>query len=970
MKKLLFYYFLIINSILLSAQIQQGPYLTGETRGDNFGSEASISQDGNRIAVAAPSYNSDSDNPGGYVKIYEQTNNGWIQLGETLYGNNETDEFGRAIALSGNGNRIVIGAPKSPENGSSSGTAQVYQYDGSNWTQLGQKILGETASSGLGRSVSITPDGNRMVIGMLETDFSSVKIFDYNGTSWVQIGNTLKGDAANRLGDSVYITENGENLMVGGKIGGVHVYSYDMINQTWNKVGQAVPDSSSFSEYVLSNDGTRFAVSFPQDNNTGGDSAGKVMIYHLNGSVWEPLGQEIYGKSKFDNFGRSVVISKSGNRIVATAPGRSGAGALEGRGKVRVYDYDENENNWIQRGIEIDNIAGGIYSLALSGNGLKFVFGSLDNRIAPFGDYVWVYDIETDLNAVDINLVYGTVSADFGDNACDDRALIQKNAKITADNSIETVETYSNVDGSYKLFLDEGVYNFTIQPENSTNILPTSEDVLLEGLNITKEQNLCINSKITLNQQFTFEGINGIKTGRDKSISLSENGEFLAIGNPGYDINQNDDFDAGQVIVYQNNNDNWVPIGQPLVGTKMDEYFGDKVSLSGNGLRLAVGITNYAEIVREGGAVKVYELINNLWTEMGQLITGTEDDRLGSSVSLSSDGTILGIGVPEFQDNGLNRGRTSLYQYNGSNWIQLGQDIEGNGTDGNSGSSISLSSDGMRVAIGAPGHPGEFFWNEDYGQVRVFEFNSTTNSWIQMGTDIYGNLEDDFLGHSVSLSEDGTTMAVGGYQFTTHGKGYTRIYRYNGTNWEQMGSDIFGKFKQDQSGSSVWLSKDGSYIVIGAPWNNGGTANNLGAVSIYKFENSQWVKLIEDIVDELDLESGLAVCLSGDSSKLAIRGSKEVNVYSLNLDNIVLSNTEFEKLSFSIFPIPSRNLVHIKNLNEFNVSQILVYGINGKLLIKQKQNFEYVNISSLSNGIYFLKLQTESGEFIKKIIKE
>ena len=42
-----------------------------------------------------------------------------------------------------------------------------------------------------------------------------------------------------------------------------------------------------------------------------------------------------------------------------------------------------------------------------------------------------------------------------------------------------------------------------------------------------------------------------------------------------------------------------------------------------------------------------------------------------------------------------------VYEYSSSSWSQLGSDIDGEAANDNSGYSVSLSSDGTKVAIGA-----------------------------------------------------------------------------------------------------------------------------------------------------------------------------------------------------------------------------------------------------------------------------
>ena len=75
-------------------------------------------------------------------------------------------------------------------------------------------------------------------------------------------------------------------------------------------------------------------------------------------------------------------------------------------------------------------------------------------------------------------------------------------------------------------------------------------------------------------------------------------------------------------------------------------------------------------------------------TQLGADIDGqrTNDDS-GRSVSLSSDGLTVAIGSPEWEDTGINpppysEGKVAIYDYNGSAWVQVGGDIDERGSTG------------------------------------------------------------------------------------------------------------------------------------------------------------------------------------------------------------------------------------------------------------------------------------------------
>lgn len=124
---------------------------------------------------------------------------------------------------------------------------------------------------------------------------------------------------------------------------------------------------------------------------------------------------------------------------------------------------------------------------------------------------------------------------------------------------------------------------------------------------------------------------------------------------------------------------------------------------------------------------------------------------------------------------------------------QLGLDIDGEAA-GDRLYSVSLSEDGSRVAVGSNENNGTFSDpNSIAGSVRVFEFIG--NSWVQLGEDIDGKTLFERSGTSVSLSADGTHVAIGAiYGETDDGvTGAARVFGYNGSAWVQMGQDILVK---------------------------------------------------------------------------------------------------------------------------------------------------------------------------------
>jgi hypothetical protein len=144
-------------------------------------------------------------------------------------------------------------------------------------------------------------------------------------------------------------------------------------------------------------------------------------------------------------------------------------------------------------------------------------------------------------------------------------------------------------------------------------------------------------------------------------------------------------------------------------------------------------------------------------------------------------------------------------------WIQVGNTLVGEGSNDQSGKAISLSDDGSVVAIGAIYNDGD---GTDRGHVRIYQ--NVDGTWTKTGDDIKGAISGDHLGNSVSLSSDGSIIAIGAVQNdeNINSNGYVSIYKNLNNKWTQIGDDIEGTSKGDLSGFSVTLSNYGNNRTI------------------------------------------------------------------------------------------------------------------------------------------------------------
>jgi Flp pilus assembly pilin Flp len=414
-------------------------------------------------------------------------------------------------------------------------------------------------------------------------------------------------------------------------------------------------------------------------------------------------------------------------------------------------------------------------------------------------------------------------------------------------------------------------------------------------------------------------------------------------------------------------------IGQNINGEAAIDFFGENVSISSNGNIIAVGSDSNDDNGSNSGHVRVYENIGGDWTQIGQDIDGeAAEDGSGFNISISSNGNIVAIGAIYNDGNGPDSGHVRVYENIGGVWTQVGQDI--NGEAGNFdffGWSVSLSSDGNIVAIGAIYNDGN---GSNSGHVRVYE--NIGGVWTQVGQDIDGEAVYDLSGWSISTSSNGNIVAIGAGNNDVNGSnsGHVRVYENIGGVWTQVGQDIDGEAAGDFFGWSVSLSSDGSIIAIGANYSDG-NGSNSGEVKVFQYIGGVWTQIGVDINGQAEDDFlGVSLNLSSNGSKLVVGASGnddngvnsgQVRVYDLS---IVLSTESFKLDYFSIYPNPAQNIIKIELKQGIDLEKVNIYNTLGKF-ISTTNNLK-INTSNLTRGIYFIEVETNKGKSAKKIVIE
>lgn len=276
------------------------------------------------------------------------------------------------------------------------------------------------------------------------------------------------------------------------------------------------------------------------------------------------------------------------------------------------------------------------------------------------------------------------------------------------------------------------------------------------------------------------------------------------------------------------------------------------------------------------------------WTQLGEKQVSmhantTYTDFFGASVSLSADGTVMAVGATNNQaqtDQMDVQTYVQVFRLQSNNWVQVGATIYGGknlttyNLSSQAGYSVSLSADGTILAIGEP------FWQQENageftfgGRVRLFE--NVNEGWVQIGEDIFEPGNGRF-GFEVALSSNGNIVAVysqdeENYDF----KGLVKVFQNVSGSWVQMGNTLKGMDSYDYLGKSLNLSADGSVLAVGVP---GGWNNPIRTVKLYEYGSNQW-NMAAAITEPESESFGETLSMSADGTKLAV-GIPNSNEYS------------------------------------------------------------------------------------------
>lgn len=367
---------------------------------DIFGSTLILSQNGNKLLVGAPGFQSDR----GKAYIYSIDQNLREETIISSDGSN-ADLFGTALAISTTGTQIAIGAF-----GNSNYTGAIYLFSSNAgiWNQT--KLTASDGNYGdyYGSYISMNNDGNTILVGAngKNTSTGGAYIYQWSGSSWNETILTASDAAINdAFGSAVSLSYDGNIAAISafGKnnsAGAVYLYKYTF--NTWKPYKIIASDTFPYSAFgysiSLANDYT-LLVGAPSKNN----SIGGAYVYQWNGISWNENKLNPSNGSIGDAFGSTVTLSSDGTTaFIGSYAKNSNQGAIY-RYRKDTVDPSLNwqETKIIVSGNINDNYG---YSIATSSTGNRMTVGAYGKNNFQGSSYIYNKYISTAIRLYDNNL--------------------------------------------------------------------------------------------------------------------------------------------------------------------------------------------------------------------------------------------------------------------------------------------------------------------------------------------------------------------------------------------------------------------------------------------------------------------------------------------------------------------------------------------------------------------------------------
>lgn len=249
------------------------------------GYSVALSRDGNRVVIGAQSENAGV----GAARVYVRNGAAWTEEAVlTASDGAPNDFFGGRVAIDGDGSRVLVGAPRWGWDEARAGYARVFRRTGSVWAEEARLDPEPMVKDMFGAAVALSADGTRAIVGAPQANrvFSFVR----SGTTW----------------------SAPELLEPGRPVAGVEDTAVGLFGPQFGH------------SLALSADGRRLLVGAPGEDRPGAIEAGSAFVFELEGERYMQALLLLPDRAEWrGSFGESIALSADGASAIVGAPGDS-----------------------------------------------------------------------------------------------------------------------------------------------------------------------------------------------------------------------------------------------------------------------------------------------------------------------------------------------------------------------------------------------------------------------------------------------------------------------------------------------------------------------------------------------------------------------------------------------------------------------------------------------------------------------
>jgi hypothetical protein len=736
--------------------------------GDYFGESVSISGD---YAIIGARGDDDNGSDSGSAYIFKRDGASWSEQAKLLASDGAAyDYFGRSVSISGD--YAIAGAYANDDNGYNSGSAYIFapnEVDLANWDEVAKLTASDGAiGDWFGWSVSIS--GDKIIVGAYYDDDNgnnsgSAYIFNRDGTNWSEQAKLVASDGAegDYFGSSVSII--GDYAIIGayydddnGEDSG-SAYIFKRNGLSWSEEAKLVVSDGAANDWfgwsVFLSSGYAIVGAYGDDDN--GNNSGSAYIYsysggYICGTKWSDSdgdsdhddneevikGWRIYidvnENGQFDDGepnditdanGHYSLMVPVGSWIVAEEEKTCWEQTYPGGG---TYNVTLVENWQVAEGYDFGNVRSTEIHPSRWGqqqqDKLVASDGAADDRfsvsVSVSGDYAIVGAEYDDDNGSESGSAYIFTLNDINCGEWDEQAKL-----VASDGAASDYFGYSvSISGDKTIV---GAYG-----DDDNGGFSGSAYIFKRNGTTWSEQAKLIASDAAFNDVFGW------------SVSIS--GDYAIIGATGDDDNGSR---SGSAYIFAPNEvdpNNWDEVAKLTASDgAAEDLFGYSVSISGD--YAIVGVLQDDDNGEDSGSAYIFKRDGTSWSEQAKLVAsdGAAEDYFGTSVSISGNYAVVGVYGDD--DNGNESGSAYIFKRDGTSWSEQVKLVASDGAASDYfGWSVSISGDYAIVGAERDDDNGS-----SSGSAYIFKRDGA--SWSeQLKLVASDGAASDWFGFSVSIS--------------------------------------------------------------------------------------------------------------------------------------------------------------------------------------------------------------------------